>query len=45
MYPGAPAAVLELSGATTAVLGLDAQFHSTSTPRPSTTPAWHCAVH
>ncbi|MFB7467127.1 PIG-L family deacetylase [Streptomyces sp. NPDC056224] len=44
LYAGAPAAVLELSGATTAVLGLDAQLHITSTPRPSTAPAWHRAV-
>ncbi|WP_405680013.1 PIG-L family deacetylase [Streptomyces sp. NBC_00868] len=44
LYAGAPAAVLELSGATTAVLGLDAQLHITSTPRASTTPAWHRAV-
>ncbi|MFE9630554.1 PIG-L family deacetylase [Streptomyces sp. NPDC006463] len=44
LYSGAPAAVLELSGATTAVLGLDAQLHITSTPRASTTPAWHRAV-
>ncbi|MEU9303504.1 PIG-L family deacetylase [Streptomyces sp. NPDC048269] len=44
LYAGAPAAVLELSGATTAVLGLDAQLHITSTPRTPATPPWHRAV-
>ncbi|MEV7520713.1 PIG-L family deacetylase [Streptomyces sp. NPDC091371] len=44
LYAGAPGAVLELSGTTTAVLGLDAQLHITTTPRPPATPVWHRAV-
>ncbi|MGT2528123.1 hypothetical protein ACU4GG_13925 [Streptomyces nojiriensis] len=44
LYAGAPGAVLELSGTTTAVLGLDANLHITTTPRTPTTPTWHRAV-
>ncbi|MFD7257065.1 PIG-L family deacetylase [Streptomyces sp. NPDC059874] len=44
LYAGAPGAVLELSGTTMAVLGLDAQLHITTTPRTTTTPTWHRAV-
>uniref|UniRef100_A0AAU2JP63 PIG-L family deacetylase n=1 Tax=Streptomyces sp. NBC_00049 TaxID=2903617 RepID=A0AAU2JP63_9ACTN len=44
LYTGAPGAVLELSGSTTAVLGLDAELHITTTPRTPTHPTWHRAV-
>lgn len=44
LYAGAPGAVLEPSGTTTAVLGLDAELHITTTPRTATTPTWHRAV-
>ncbi|WP_053704579.1 MULTISPECIES: PIG-L family deacetylase [unclassified Streptomyces] len=43
-FAGAPSAVLEPSGTTTtAVLGLDAELHTTTTPTPH--PTWHRAVH
>lgn len=42
LFSGAPAAVLETTGTTTtAVLGLDAELHTTTTP---THPTWHRAV-
>ncbi|OKK19324.1 hypothetical protein AMK16_14435 [Streptomyces sp. CB00455] len=44
LYAGAPAAVLEPSGATTAVLGLDAALHTTTTPPTPVRPTWHRAV-
>ncbi|MFG2876015.1 PIG-L family deacetylase [Streptomyces sp. NPDC048337] len=45
LYAGAPAAVLEPAGTiTTAVLGLDAQLHTTTTPPTPTRPTWHRAV-
>ncbi|MBT2477008.1 PIG-L family deacetylase [Streptomyces sp. ISL-94] len=45
LYAGAPGAVLEASGTTTAVLGLDAELHITTTPHTPSTPTWHRAVH
>ncbi|MGW0394518.1 PIG-L family deacetylase [Streptomyces sp. NPDC003042] len=49
LYAGAPSAVQEPTGATTtAVLGLDAQLHTTTTPAtpatPTPHPAWHPAI-
>ncbi|MEU2395581.1 PIG-L family deacetylase [Streptomyces sp. NPDC007369] len=47
LYAGAPSGVLEQSGATTtAVLGLDAQLHITTTTPPArpTRPTWHPAA-
>ncbi|MFC9298428.1 PIG-L family deacetylase [Streptomyces sp. NPDC057011] len=45
LYAGAPSAVLEPAGTiTTAVLGLDAQLHTTTTPPTATRPTWHAAV-
>ncbi|MFJ7585956.1 PIG-L family deacetylase [Streptomyces sp. NPDC097617] len=45
LFAGAPSAVLEPSGTTTAVLGLDAELHTTTTPTTPTRPTWHHAVH
>ncbi|MDX3536203.1 PIG-L family deacetylase [Streptomyces sp. MB09-01] len=46
LFAGAPSAVLEPTGTTTtAVLGLDAELHTTTTPHTPTTPTWHRAVH
>ncbi|GHD69972.1 PIG-L family deacetylase [Streptomyces goshikiensis] len=46
LYAGAPAAVLDPAGVTTtAVLGLDAELHVTTTPPAGTPrPTWHLAV-
>ncbi|MFE5806303.1 PIG-L family deacetylase [Streptomyces sp. NPDC056491] len=45
LFTGAPSAVLEASGtATTAVLGLDAELHTTTTPTTPARPTWHRAV-
>ncbi|MFD3699723.1 PIG-L family deacetylase [Streptomyces sp. NPDC058646] len=45
-YAGAPAAVLEATGATAVVLGLDAALHTTTTApgTPAGHPVWHPAV-
>ncbi|WP_404960418.1 PIG-L family deacetylase [Streptomyces sp. 147326] len=46
LFAGAPSAVLEPTGTTTtAVLGLDAELHTTTTPHTPATPTWHRAVH
>ncbi|MEU7602046.1 PIG-L family deacetylase [Streptomyces sp. NPDC040724] len=46
LFAGAPSAVLEPTGTTTtAVLGLDAELHTTTTPTTPTRPTWHRAVH
>ncbi|MEW2139267.1 PIG-L family deacetylase [Streptomyces sp. NPDC005409] len=46
LFAGAPAAVLEPTGTTTtAVLGLDAELHTSTTPATRTRPTWHRAVH
>ncbi|MFB7178321.1 PIG-L family deacetylase [Streptomyces sp. NPDC056257] len=45
LFAGAPSAVLEPTGTTTtAVLGLDAELHTTTTPTTPTHPTWHRAV-
>lgn len=45
LFAGAPSATLEPTGTTTtAVLGLDAELHTTTTPTTPTTPTWHRAV-
>ncbi len=51
LFAGAPAGILEPAGATTtAVLGLDAELHITTTPPATPDPAhparttWHRAV-
>ncbi|MER7736216.1 PIG-L family deacetylase [Streptomyces erythrochromogenes] len=45
LFAGAPAAVLEAGGTTTtAVLGLDAELHTFTTPSTPTRPTWHRAV-
>ncbi|KJK51084.1 PIG-L family deacetylase [Streptomyces sp. NRRL F-4428] len=45
LFTGAPAAVAEPGGTTTtAVLGLDAELHTSLTPATPARPAWHRAV-
>ncbi|MCX5608267.1 MULTISPECIES: PIG-L family deacetylase [unclassified Streptomyces] len=44
LYAGAPAAVVEPAGSTTAVLGLDAQLHTTTTTAAPGRPIWRRAV-
>ncbi|MFD3541823.1 PIG-L family deacetylase [Streptomyces sp. NPDC058662] len=46
LYAGAPAATADpaTGTVTTAVLGLDANLHTTTTPAPPTRPTWHKAV-
>ncbi|MGW0901802.1 PIG-L family deacetylase, partial [Streptomyces goshikiensis] len=46
LYAGAPAAILDPAGVTTtAVLGLDAELHVTTTPPAGAPrPTWHLAV-
>ncbi|MCX5378663.1 PIG-L family deacetylase [Streptomyces sp. NBC_00091] len=45
LYAGAPSAVLDPAGTTTtAVLGLDAQLHTTTTAPTTPRPTWHPAV-
>ncbi|MFE6910723.1 PIG-L family deacetylase [Streptomyces erythrochromogenes] len=45
LFAGAPAAVLEAGGTTTtAVLGLDAELHTFTTPSTPARPTWHRAV-
>ncbi|MFD4245413.1 PIG-L family deacetylase [Streptomyces sp. NPDC058525] len=44
LYAGAPAAVAEPAGATMAVLGLDAQLHTTTTAAAPGRPTWRRAV-
>ncbi|MFD3468379.1 PIG-L family deacetylase [Streptomyces sp. NPDC058682] len=46
LFAGAPSAVLEPSGTiTSAVLGLDAELHTTTTPTTPNRPTWRRAVH
>ncbi|OEJ31759.1 PIG-L family deacetylase [Streptomyces subrutilus] len=44
LYAGAPAAVLEPAGSTMAVVGLDAQLHTTTTAADPGRPTWRRAV-
>ncbi|MEU3725126.1 PIG-L family deacetylase, partial [Streptomyces sp. NPDC031705] len=45
LYAGAPSAVLDPAGTTTtAVLGLDARLHTTTTRPTAPHPTWHPAV-
>lgn len=44
LYAGAPAAVAEPAGSTMAVLGLDAQLHTTTTAAGPARPTWRRAV-